>query len=302
MSDQEARHSRRIPQNTRKVIASIVMVLCIAAMFVLPFEVLRVGERLLLLVGVFSYCAYTLHRRWWVPVFAFVVAMFISVYAVGGDLFTHEMISETPLQPLPTLDVSVIPGGESLSWSIAVGEGPRTVFKNAAATVCFYIPDDGLCVVAAHSCGLKTGEALIITPNTEDLVPGIPRSADVLVDSQYGVVLERITCPDPGREQLPLANEEDISVGEEAIIRTLGNGDIRVKVIGFAIVSEGHLLVLELLDDVEVGPGMSGSPIIQSGKVIGFFIGTTLSFIGPDFVLARPAVEVYAELQEYLES
>lgn len=173
MSDQVSKQGGRISQSTRKVIAGIVMVLCIVAMFALPFEFLRVGERLVILIGVFSYCAYTLHRRWWAPVIAFVVALVISLYALSGDVFMYEMISEAPHQALPALDVSVIPGGELFKWSTVVEQRTKTEVRTSWVTACFYMPDDGPCVIAAHSWGLEAGKALNITEDSEVLVSGL---------------------------------------------------------------------------------------------------------------------------------
>lgn len=291
-----------ILKNRRQVIAGIVMALCMAAILALPFRVLREQGRLLILMGVFCFCAHTLYRRWWVPLIAFLLAIGVCTYAVGGDLIAYEMASETPLQQLPELDVSVIPGGESLQWSVAVEQGSRSVVKTSKVIVCFYMPGDGPCVVAAHSCGREAGDTPDISPTSEALVSGSSRPAAVLADCDHGVVFSGLKCPDPDRKALPLAGAEDVKVGEEAVICTLSNGDIPVKVIGFCMMNNNHFLVLESLDDeAGVGPGMSGGPIIQDGKIIAFLHSGTRFHRGPRFVMARPALEVYDALQEYLE-
>lgn len=302
MSDQADRLVGRISPKAKKITAGVTMLLCVAAVFVLPFEFLRVGHRLTVLVGLFCYCAYTLHRRWWVPVLAFVVMMGVCVYTLGGDLFAYEMISERPLQPLPTLEVSVVPGGELFKWSALVEQRTSIELRRSWVTVCFYVPDDDLCAIAAHSCGLEAGDVLDLTEDSEALPAGPSPKVRVLADVQEGVAIKKVKCPEPDRKAIPLAGEEDIKVGEEAVIRTLSTGDIRVEVMGFTTLKDGHFLVLQLLDDdVEVGPGMSGSPVMQSGKIVAFFSGITPYVIGPDFLLARPAVEVYQALQEHLE-
>ncbi len=291
-----------ILKNRRQVIAGIVMALCMAAMLALPFRVLREQGRLLILVGVFCFCAHTLYKRWWVPLIAFLLAIVVCTYAVGGDLIAYEIVSETPLQQLPELDVSVIPGGELLQWSVAVEQGSRSVVKTSKVIVCFYMPGDGPCVVAAHPCGREAGDTPDISPNSEALVSGSSRPASVLADCEHGVVFAGLRCPDPDRKALPLAGAEDVKVGEEAVICTLSKGDIPVKVMGFSMMNDAHLLVLQRFDkDAEVGAGMSGSPVIQDGKIIAFLHSVTRFHRGPRFVMARPALEVYDALQEYLE-
>ena len=217
-------------------------------------------------------------------------------------MIVYEMASETPLQQLPELDVSVIPGGESLQWSVTGQQGSRSVVKTSGVIVCFYMPEGGPCVVAAHSCGREAGDTPDISPTSEALVSNPSRPAAVLADCDHGVAFSGLKCPDPDRKVLPLAGAGDVKVGEEAVICTLSKRDIPVKVIGFCMMKDNHFLVLEFLDDeAGVGPGMSGGPIIQDEKIIAFLHSVTRFHRGPRFVMARPALEVYDALKQYLE-
>ena len=177
-------------------------------------------------------------------------------------MIVSQIVYDSPFQISTESDVQVVPGGEVLSLSVAIEKESGQVVQQRNVTVCFYMPEDGPCVVGAHSLDLKPGDTYGISPVSETRVSENCHTARVLADSQYGVALLGPKCPDPNREELLLARADEVKVGEEAVIRTFAKGDIPVNVLGFAMVGDDHFLVVRCIDGkAKVGPGMSGSPI-----------------------------------------
>jgi len=230
------------------------------------------------------------------------------VYASFAYVLETEIIHPTPLQQLPVVNASVILGGDRLRLHAAE--------RCFAATVCFYVPGSDLCVIAAHSCESASGQTLeaaldpftntgISTPST--CPKSDPGAATVTVrvvsDTNFGVVLSGVRFPAGARDELLVGEAEDIHVGEEALLYSSTCGVVACRVLGFDMVKDNHMLIIEVLDkNVRIGSGDSGSPLVQGGKIIGFAAGThAIPYRGPRLVLVRPACEVYSQLEADLK-
>lgn len=288
-------------ENRRQVIAGTLMVVCIVVVLGLPYNIVSRLGVITILLCVFIFAAYNLNKRWWMLLVALPVIVLLLLYSFGIDMIVSQIVYDSPFQLSTESDVQVVPGGEVLSLSVAIEKESGQVVQQRNVTVCFYMPEDGPCVVGAHSLDLKPGDTYGISPVSETRVSENCHTARVLADSQYGVALLGPKCPDPNREELLLAGADEVKIGEEAVIRTFAKGDIPVNVLGFAMVGDDHFLVVRCIDGkAGVGPGMSGSPIIQDDRIVGFLHSVSRYLKGPKLVMTRPAVEVYGGLKEYL--
>jgi hypothetical protein len=261
-------------------------------------------------------------KRRWVQTIAFFLVMFVAWYVSGG-FYLAETASTAPLAPLPQAGAVVIPGGDTLML-----EFERSLFR---ASVCFYVPDTELCVLAGHSCSIPDDAETVYAsrilfdpdgieiPETPSLawweqrfdpdgmeipdafqraVPG-QFEVKVVTDSPFGAVLSGLT-PVPGREEMPIGGAGDIYPGEYGEVWS-PEGVIPIEVLGFKKFRGGQMLAAQVMDQkVRLGKGMSGSPVIQNGKIIGFFtVVYALPYRGPQVILIRPACEVYGELEWY---
>lgn len=289
-----------IYENRRQVVSVCIVVFCIAALLFLPYSVLSRRGALTLIVSPFLYAAFSLYRRWWVPIVTCLLVVLLIVSFHGQEIVVSQTVSETPFREVSETDVSVVLGGDALHLYFTVQEELRTVAKEMRVTVCFYVPGSDTCVAAAHSMGLEAGQTYNISIAGETGVLVSLPATMVLADCEYGMVFAGTSCPDSDRRKYVLAGVQDVRVGEEVVVRNKTMGDVTVKVLGFSMVEDDQFLMLECVTG-ELGPGTSGSPIIQDGKIIGFLHGILKFPTGPVLIRSRPALEVYSSFAESLE-
>jgi hypothetical protein len=247
------------------------------------------------LCAIFVSAAYSLKKRVWVGVAAFLVVFPVSVYATARYVFLSE-IRPSPLRPLPVANGRVVLGGDRLRL-----HSPERCFEVA---VCFWVPESDIFAVAAHSCKTLPGS----TPKVNDTPDKCPNSdpdattVKVVTDSDFGLVLSGMEIPAGRREELSIGGSEDIFIGEEALLYTSEDQGTSVQVLGFSIMRDQQMLLVQVLNkDADLGPGASGSPLVQNGKIIGFLVGVhAFPYRGSRLLILRPACEVYSNLEEFL--
>lgn len=284
-----------------KIILICVMVLCVLCLFIPDIR----EDTVRILCIVFSVAAGRALKKVWFSTIAMLFILPIAMYANWSSIVVREVIKPVPVRPLPSVSANVILGGDA----VRIHKGPQDCFS---ATICFYVPDSDRCVIAGHSCNLdaKTHLKALIQPFGEskngvlNICPEISPFAsnvEVLSDTGLGVALSGLTVPDTYREVLAIGGAQDISVGEPAVLYTWKDGKVAVKVLGFGVVQGKHLLFIQADRSVDLGPGTSGSLLVQNGKIIGVFLGRyALPYRGPRLYMLRLACEVFAELKQVL--
>ncbi|NLC15142.1 MAG: hypothetical protein GX784_02315 [Firmicutes bacterium] len=280
-----------------KQIAVVVMVICLVSVFTL-----KLSRKLMpIVVAIFASSVHTLAKRRSLTVIAGLLMLFVAIYATGGHILLTEEVHLTPLSPLADVDASVLLGGDHIRV--------HTDERCFNVTVCFYVADTDLCVIAAHSCETQAGETVkvLLVPFSKsgseppDWCPVFDPNAtdaEVLLDSDYGVILSGIQPPRSGPDELPIGKPDDIGPGEEALLHTARSGVLPAEIKGFWLSRNGHLIVAQLTGkEPKILSGFSGSPVVQNGKLIGFLAAThAVPFRGPQIILVRPACDVYNEL------
>lgn len=216
-----------------------------------------------------------------------IVVQFVAIALNGAGMLLSE-VSEEPEVALEPVAISVVPGGDVFHTRIS----PE---QCAEVTVCFY--KNGVAVVGAHSCGLSPGVLDTHTLLNDEPVDG---QVTLIEDTQWGFAVSPLGPP-VEREELPLANPHDISMGEPATCLTPRSEPFDVVVEGWTMRGGRPLLVVST--SRRGNKGMSGSPVIQNGRIIGFLAGTwPLSARPPHIVFVSPAAAVYKEFRDYLNS
>lgn len=233
-----------------------------------------------------------LKPRWKSLAAIFAVTLLSAVYW-GPQDFLAEDVLETPPLESRSVTASVQVGGDFIGVIPESGSGRMF-------TVCFY--HDGYAVGAAHSIDTDDGPW---TTSTKFIPAAMVRGEPEFVTSTpYGVILSGLGPPDEARECLEIGNTEDIAVGDEAVLYSSWKGPVRVVVLGFTARGKEQLLAFQFCEsDQTMEGGMSGSPIVQDGRVIAF-ASMTLSAVSwkrPQIGLARLAADVYLGVQPYLE-
>jgi hypothetical protein len=148
--------------------------------------------------------------------------------------------------------------------------GQRVFFRESAymATASFY-PGDGTMVAVGHAGRqLAVGQITSVTVTDRDNV--IFCNVKVLVNSDQGVTLGMPKGTRVNTELIRLGGTADIVVGEVATVHPGIAGPFTVRVAGYMqFRGEQLLLVSPLHAKDRIEPGMSGSPIVQNGKLIG---------------------------------
>ena len=216
----------------------------------------------------------------------------LSAVYWGPQDFVAEKLLEAPPLEVRTVTAEVQVGGECIT--VAPASGPGSI-----VTVCFY--QDGFTIAAAHPVDLSDGPWPI---EESHILPAMIRDEPEFVASTpYGMVLSGLGPPGERREQLEIGGAGDITVGQEAELYSSWKGTMRVRVLGYTLMHDGQFLVFQCCDkDQTFEGGMSGSPIVQGGKIIAFGTGNLMavSWKRPQIGLARLAVDVYLGIQPYL--
>ena len=119
----------------------------------------------------------------------------------------------------------------------------------------------------------------------EDCGLGLQLPADFLLDA-----------PD-----YAIASTGQVEAGAEAEIISIQGGSIMVEVVGFLDTRYREEIIVKALDpNQKLIKGMSGSPLVQKGAIIGFLRGGLTGM--KDYVACSPAAKVYQEAQGHLKT
>jgi len=120
-------------------------------------------------------------------------------------------------------------------------------------------------------------------------------SPHVEANTPAGMVLSGVKCPEDDRRPLPIANVSEIRVGESAVALAPPGDPIELEVLGFLEMRGVQYLLARGPKNILV-QGDSGTPVIQDGRIIGFFTMIFQTDRGLKFL--RLASEVYLETME----
>ncbi len=233
-------------------------------------------------------------RPKWKSFLVVVAATIVSATCWGTQDFLAEDLLLSPPFPEQTVTASVEVGGETI-W-VVPPEG-----RGVIATICFYQGD--MSVIAAHPVPLNDGPwPMRVEPHIPvGMVHGVP---EFVTSTPYGAVLKGLGPLGEGRERMEIAAATEIAVGEDAELRSSWKGTLPVRVLGFTERDGEPFLVLQFHSEKDVFEGgMSGSPVVQGDKIVGFAAMTisVVSWRRPQIAFARLASDVYLGTQSYLE-
>lgn|GEM_PF-1410326 len=218
------------------------------------------------------------------------VIIFVQAFSMGmnGARVLLGEASELPEVAVPEVAASVVPGGDVFATRVSTQQSMK-------ATVCFY--KNGVAVVAAHECGLRPG---VLHADTTLNYRKIEEQLLLLEDTPWGFAVKPIEPP-VGRQELPIGNAADVSVGEPATCLLSENESFDVEIEGWSVRDGRPYLVVSSLH--EITKGMSGVPVVQNGRIIGFLSATwPFSLRSPYVGYASPAASVYNDMKDHLES
>lgn len=197
-----------------------------------------------------------------------------------------KIASPQPLQALAVVgDVDVLLGSDEI---LIYRESEITL-----GTVSFYIPD-GLAVGMAHAVPEMEPGLWPIGLRSPDHLDR--QTAQLLANDDYGIVFRLDYLPDPERQKLLIGGPDDITVGEVAQLHSVKGGSFPVRILGYDLHQGMQTLLIQPLDTgPELIPGMSGSPIVQNGKLIACLRAISrVPHRGPAIAQARLAADIYA--------
>lgn len=226
-------------------------------------------------------------RQKLLTVVAFVALLVFKLIYVAPRDFLANDVSPVPLLPIAEVDAMVVPGGEPMIVH------PANESSGGIVTACFYY--EGGVVAAAHPCDFPDSRwKLCLTCLASGLVGGVPTFEG---STPYGIVISGVRCPDGSRSPLPIAGPQDIHVGQAATTLSAVEAEREVEVLGYTQRKEGQFLVFRMLvSGQKITSGMSGTPLVQGGRLIAFVAGVpALDFSSHRIGLARLAADVYAE-------
>ena len=266
-------------------LACLLLVMAMSSGYSKTHEIARMGA---IAISVFLE---PIKPKWKSMAIIFGVTLLSAVYWGPQDFVAEELLEAPPLE-VRTVTAKVQVGGECITVVPASGAG-------SIVTVCFY--QDGFTIAAAHPVDLSDGpwpmkESRILATMIRD-------EPEFVTSTPYGMVLSGLGPPGEGREQLEVGGAGDIAVGQEAELYSSWKGTMRVRILGYTLMHDGQFLVFQCCDkDQTFEGGMSGSPIVQGGKIIAFGTGNLMAvpWKRPQIGLARLAVDVYLGIQPYL--
>lgn len=267
-----------------EVRAGICVLLCLSLMLLAGTRAPR--------LSVIAFCLslgctafFSLKRRL-ICIGAIIVIQCLSI-ALDGARVVLSDVSESPEVPLPTVSAWVVPGGDLFHTRVS----PE---RCTEAAVCFY--KDGVAVVAAHSCGLSPG---VLDPHTQLNGEPVEGVVTLIEDTKWGVAVSPLEPP-AERQEIRLANAHEVSVGETATCLVPKSEPFEVEVAGWTTRLDEQYLVIK--SPRRIAKGMSGSPVLQSGRIIGF-LSATWPFTSrpPHIGFVSPAPVVYNELADHLD-
>ena len=172
--------------------------------------------------------------------------------------------------------------------------------KATTFTVCYWL-ENGALLAAAHNLSgfVPAGVPVHLGPPAPEAESV---SAKVLANSDDGLALGLPSDYAPPTTPCPIGATTDLIADTEAEIISDRGGSFPVIIRGFLNLSNQSIMLIESLNAYDIFiPGMSGSPVVQDGKIIGFMVG---SFRGnKNVAFCRLAAELYASnlaaMQEY---
>lgn len=226
-------------------------------------------------------------------IIVFALAIFhINAQFAAAELMATIGVSPQPLHPVPEIQANVYLGGDRVMLS-----APQT--NPVIMTVCFYIRPDRA-VLAAHYVKNFSEQQTARAMFTHMRDPGY--TVDVLANNAWGLAIAGVPEDVSQREAFPIARVEEIEVGSEATLHSMVGGTFNVMVEGFRQWRGQQVLLIAPLDpSYSIEKGMSGSPIVQNGKIIGFASSRiAIPFQGITRGHAAIAADVYYHLLEHL--
>ncbi len=195
-------------------------------------------------------------------------------------------VSSQPLQAIASVgDAEVLLGADEI-----------LIYQESGikqGTVSFYTPE-GLAVGMAHAVpDMEPGPWPIglRSPGYFDR-----QSAQLLANSEDGIVFKLDYLPETARQKLLIGGPDDITVGGVAQLHSVKGGSFPVRILGYDLHQGIQTLLIQPLDsEHEIIPGMSGSPIVQNGKLIACARAVYgVPHRGPAIAQARLAADIYA--------
>ena len=218
------------------------------------------------------------------------VLAFVGLNVLGLLLLGWNMILSMPTDATPSPYREV----RAPEREVRLG-GQRVYFRETStlATASFY-PGDGTMVAVAHA-GRQLAVGQITGVNVTDRNNFISSNVKVLINSDQGVTLGMPKGTSINSELVRLGGTADISVGEVATVHPGITGPFKVRLVGYRQLRGEQLLVVSPLNAKDnIKPGMSGSPIVQNGKLIGvLFARSQLPFVAGRYGKAWLATDVY---------
>jgi hypothetical protein len=247
----------------------------------------RVGPRLASIAGCVALgcTAFLQLKRRLVYIALVILTLFVSIGLNGAQVLLREA-TETPEVAIPVISVSVVPGGDFFHTRI-------TPERCMQAAVCFY--KDGVAVVAAHSCELSPGVLDNHTLLNDVHVEG---RVNVIEDNSWGFAVSPL-YPPVDREEMPLGNAHEVAVGEPAQCLPPDSEPFDVEIAGWAMREDRQYIVL--VSPRRITEGMSGTPVLQGGRIIGFLAAKwAFPSRAPYIAYASPAAAVYDAFRDHL--
>lgn len=260
----------------------LLMAAVVAVLFLLDDSPVRL-PKFIFMIG--CGLAFSIPRKWSHRILTFAGILLVSFLALGRDvvLSIRAEAAQSPYWEVQAPEQQVVLGGQKVFI--------RT--EGIIGTASFY-PGDGTMVAMAHSSeGLETG--LIVGMNITGGQSIITTKAMVLMNDEQGVLVGLPEDTEVKSETIALGGTADISVGEEAVVHSAVGGTFEVVINGYRLQDDHQLLVFSPLKSANrIIPGMSGSPIVQNGKLVGLlYCRFGVPFESGSFGMARLAADVY---------
>jgi hypothetical protein len=162
----------------------------------------------------------------------------------------------------PAVEAQVIPGGEYVELSRQLPPRGRQL---TALHVAFWVCSPDLALAAGHATKLESGsyQATIYGDGPEQSTAAVER-AEVIGDHGFGLVVAGL--PRPERLAVPLAAAAELRAGPASVV-SFGR-EHPVELVGFTERDGLPYLVLKADRAGVFYPGVSGSPVLQDGRLI----------------------------------
>lgn len=230
-----------------------------------------------------------------VGVFICCALLIFSLSSSVGTMMIKD-IADEPSQHWLAPNAQVRLGGQTITFDLvdSTREGYHIL------TACYWL-DNSTTLIAAHKMKKFTpGEALAIQVTGDGYIENF--ETEVIFNNDDGLALGLTSEFIPPADLYSIAASKEIIVGAEAEIISQYGGSFPVIVKGFFALRGRDEIAIEIVNDEDdlIG-GMSGSPVVQNGKIIGFMRGGFKSArrIG----LCKIAAKIYANaadlMQEY---